>query len=195
MMVMAREKDQKYYDQVFDKELLPQLDALYTFAYHLTYNEEDANDLVQEAYFKAYKSIHRYQEGTNAKAWLFRILRNIFINEYRRKVNRPTKVDYEEIINYHEEEDTNYSSYMDLREEMFQGMIGDEVTMAINALPVDFRVVILLCDIEDFKYEEISSILDIPIGTVRSRLHRARNLLKEKLSAYAASLGYKDKRT
>ncbi len=194
-MVMAREKDQKYYDQVFDKELLPQLDALYTFAYHLTYNEEDANDLVQEAYFKAYKSIHRYQEGTNAKAWLFRILRNIFINEYRKKVNRPTKVDYEEVINYHVEEDTNYSSYMDLREEMFQGMIGDEVTMAINALPVDFRVVILLCDIEDFKYEEISSILDIPIGTVRSRLHRARNLLKEKLSAYAASLGYKDKRS
>lgn len=194
-MVMAREKDQKYYDQVFDKELLPQLDALYTFAYHLTYNEEDANDLVQEAYFKAYKSIHRYQEGTNAKAWLFRILRNIFINEYRKKVNRPTKVDYEEVINYHVEEDTNYSSYMDLREEMFQGMIGDEVTLAINALPVDFRVVILLCDIEDFKYEEISSILDIPIGTVRSRLHRARNLLKEKLSAYAASLGYKDKRS
>jgi RNA polymerase sigma-70 factor (ECF subfamily) len=195
MMVMAKEKDQQYYDQVFDKELLPQLDALYTFAYHLTYNEEDANDLVQEAYFKAYKSIHRYQEGTNAKAWLFRILRNIFINEYRKKVSRPTQVDYEEVINYHVEEDTNYSSYMDLREEMFQGMIGDEVTMAINALPVDFRVVILLCDIEDFKYEEISSILDIPIGTVRSRLHRARNLLKEKLSAYAASLGYKDKRS
>ena len=195
-MVMAKEKDLKYYDQVFDKELLPQLDALYTFAYHLTYNEEDANDLVQEAYFKAYKSIRRYQEGTNAKAWLFRILRNIFINEYRKKVNRPTKVDYEEIINYHDEEEgTNYSSYMDLREEMFQGMIGDEDTMAINALPVDFRVVILLCDIEDFKYEEISSILDIPIGTVRSRLHRARNLLKEKLSAYAASLGYKDKRS
>lgn len=194
-MVMAKDKDQKYYDEVFDKELLPQLDALYTFAYHLTYNEEDANDLVQEAYFKAYKSIHRYQEGTNAKAWLFRILRNIFINEYRKKVNRPTQVDYEEVINYHVEEDTSYSSYMDLREEMFQGMIGDEVTLAINALPVDFRVVILLCDIEDFKYEEISSILDIPIGTVRSRLHRARNLLKEKLSAYAASLGYKDKRS
>ena len=196
MMVMAKEKDQKYYDQVFDKELLPQLDALYTFAYHLTYNEEDANDLVQEAYFKAYKSIHRYQEGTNAKAWLFRILRNIFINEYRRKVNRPTKVDYEEMINYQDEgECTSCSGYMDLREEMFQGMIGDEVTMAINALPVDFRVVILLCDVEDFKYEEISSILDIPIGTVRSRLHRARNLLKEQLSAYAASLGYKDKRS
>ena len=170
------------------------MDALYTFAYHLTYNEDDANDLVQEAYLKAYKSIHRYIEGTNAKAWLFKILKNIFINEYRKKANKPTRVDYEEIVNYHEEEDTNYSSFMDLREEMFQDMMGDEVTTAINALPVDFRVVILLCDIEGFKYEEISKILDIPIGTVRSRLHRARNLLKEKLKAYAAGLGYKDKR-
>ena len=194
MMVMAEQKDQQYYDKVFEKELLPQVDALYTFAYHLTYNEDDANDLVQEAYLKAYKSIHRYIEGTNAKAWLFKILKNIFINEYRKKANKPTRVDYEEIVNYHEEEDTNYSSFMDLREEMFQDMMGDEVTTAINALPVDFRVVILLCDIEGFKYEEISKILDIPIGTVRSRLHRARNLLKEKLKAYAAGLGYKDKR-
>ena len=193
-MVMAEQKDQQYYDKVFEKELLPQVDALYTFAYHLTYNEDDANDLVQEAYLKAYKSIHRYIEGTNAKAWLFKILKNIFINEYRKKANKPTRVDYEEIVNYHEEEDTNYSSFMDLREEMFQDMMGDEVTTAINALPVDFRVVILLCDIEGFKYEEISKILDIPIGTVRSRLHRARNLLKEKLKAYAAGLGYKDKR-
>lgn len=193
-MVMARDKDQAYYDNVFDRELLPHMDALSTFAYHLTYNDNDADDLVQEAYLKAYKSIHRYHEGTNAKAWLFKILKNIFINEYRKKVNKPTQVDYEEIINYHEEEDSNFSSLMDLREEMFQGMMGDEVTKAINDLPVPFRVVILLCDIEDFKYEEISKILDIPIGTVRSRLHRARNLLKDKLKAYAASLGYQDKR-
>ena len=83
---------------------------------------------------------------------------------------------------------------MDLREEMFQEMMGDEVTNAVNALPVDFRVVILLCDIEGFTYEEISKIVDIPIGTVRSRLHRARNMLKEKLKNYAESLGYQDKR-
>lgn len=194
MMVMAEKKDKTYYDGVFERELLPHLEALYTFAYHLTYNEEDANDLVQEAYLKAYKSIHRYQEGTNAKAWLFKILKNIFINQYRRKSNRPAKVDYQEIVNFHEEEDSQYSSYHDLREEMFQGMMGDEVTNAINALPVDFRVVILLCDIEGFKYDEISTILDVPIGTVRSRLHRARNLLKEKLKTYAENLGYKDKR-
>lgn len=195
MMVMTHENQAKRYDQIFEEEFMPQIDALYTFAYHLTYNEDDANDLVQETYMKAFRFIDKYIEGTNAKAWLFKILKNAFINQYRRKSKQPTKVDYEEIINYHDEEDTNYSSYMDLREEMFQEMMGDEVTNAINALPVDFRVVILLCDIEGFTYEEISKIIDIPIGTVRSRLHRARNMLKEKLKEYAASLGYKDKRS
>ena len=185
---------QETYDRIFEQEFLPQIDALYTFAYHLTYNEEDANDLVQETYLKAYRFIEHYMEGTNAKAWLFKILKNAFINQYRKRSKQPTQVDYEEVVNFHGEEDTQYSSYMDLREEMFQHMMGDEVTNAINSLPVDFRVVILLCDIEGFTYEEISKIIDIPIGTVRSRLHRARNMLKEKLQEYAKSLGYKDKR-
>lgn len=195
MLLMTQKNNiQERYDRIFEQEFLPQIDALYTFAYHLTYNEEDANDLVQETYLKAYRFIENYKEGTNAKAWLFKILKNAFINQYRKKSKQPTKVDYEEIVNYHDEEDTSYSSYMDLREEMFQAMMGDEVTNAINSLPVDFRVVILLCDIEGFTYEEISKIIDIPIGTVRSRLHRARNMLKEKLQEYAGSLGYKDKR-
>ncbi len=195
MTLMTEYNDtQERYDRIFEQEFLPQIDALYTFAYHLTYNEEDANDLVQETYLKAYRFIENYKEGTNAKAWLFKILKNAFINQYRKKSKKPTQVDYEEIVNYHDEEDSNYSSYMDLREEMFQHMMGDEVTNAINSLPVDFRVVILLCDIEGFTYEEISKIIDIPIGTVRSRLHRARNMLKEKLQEYAKSLGYKDKR-
>ena len=143
---------------------------------------------------KAFRFIEKYDKGTNAKAWLFKILKNAFINQYRRKSKQPTKVDYEEIVNYHDEEDTQYSSYLDLREEIFQGMMGDEVTNAINSLPVDFKTVILLCDIEGFTYEEIAKIIDIPIGTVRSRLHRARNMLKEKLTDYAQSLGYEDKR-
>lgn len=192
---MAEHLSNTNYELVFEEELLPQIDSLYTFAYHLTnYREEDANDLVQETYFKAYKAIERYHQGTNAKAWLFRILKNIFINEYRKRSNQPQRVDYEEILHYHDEESSSYTSYHDLREEMFQNMMGDEVTNAINDLPVTFRVVILLCDIEGFTYEEISKILDIPIGTVRSRLHRARNLLKEKLKKYAESLGYEDKR-
>jgi RNA polymerase sigma-70 factor (ECF subfamily) len=157
-------------------------------------NREDADDLVQETYLRAFRHIDKYHEGTNAKAWLFKILKNAFINQYRRKSKQPTKVDYEEVVTYHDEDDSQYSSYMDLREEMFESMMGDEVTNAINSLPVDFRTVILLCDIEGFTYEEISKIVDIPIGTVRSRLHRARNMLKEKLKEYAESLGYQDKR-
>lgn len=196
MLLMADENLTKArYDEIFEQELLPHADALYTFAYHLVYNESDANDLVQDAYLKAYRFIDKYEVGSNAKAWLFKILKNGFINNYRKKSKQPTKVDYEEIVNYHNgENDTNYASYMDLREEMFQHMMGDEVTIAINALPVDFRTVILLCDIEGFTYEEISKIIDIPIGTVRSRLHRARNMLKVTLNEYATNMGYKDKR-
>ncbi len=193
MVLMMQDKDKKRYEKIFEEEFLPQADALLTFAYHLTYNEEDANDLLQETYLKAYRFIDKYHEGTNAKAWLFKILKNAFINQYRRKSKQPTQVDYEEVSSYQDgEDDTNLAGYADLREEMFQGMMGDEVTNAINALPVDFRVVILLCDVEDFTYEEISKILDIPIGTVRSRLHRARNMLKEKLKEYAKTLGYSD---
>jgi RNA polymerase sigma-70 factor (ECF subfamily) len=173
---------------------MPQINALYNFAFHLTYNEDDANDLVQEAYMKAFRFIDKYIAGTNAKAWLFKILKNAFINDYRKKSKRPQNVDYEEIAIYHDSEEDSFGRYTDLREEIFEGMMGDEVTIAINSLPIDFRTVILLCDIEDFTYEEISKIIDIPIGTVRSRLHRARNMLKDKLKEYAKTMGYKDMR-
>ncbi|MEO1516083.1 MAG: sigma-70 family RNA polymerase sigma factor [Bacteroidota bacterium] len=188
-------KEQEY-DRVFDEEFYPHADALFNFAYNLTYNEEDANDLVQETYMKAFRFIDKYIQGTNAKAWLFKILKNAFINHYRKASKRPTKVDFEEIVSYHDEEDnTKYSGHIDMREEIYQNMMGDEVTNAVNALPVDFRTVILLCDIEGFTYEEIAKIIDIPIGTVRSRLHRARNMLKDKLREYAKSRGFRDKRS
>jgi RNA polymerase sigma factor (sigma-70 family) len=181
--------------ELFEKELMPQADALYNFAYHLTYNEEDANDLVQEAYFKALRFMNKYEVGTNPKAWLFTILKNAFINEYRKKSKQPNKVDFEEVVNYHqEEESTNYSNYTDLRTDLIENMMGDEVTIALEDLPEDFRTVILLCDIEGFSYEEIAEILQIPIGTVRSRLHRARNTLKEKLKSYAESMGFENRR-
>lgn len=188
------ELDKKAKDELFEKEFFPHIDALYNFAFHLTYNEDDANDLVQETYMKAYRFANSYVAGTNAKAWLFKILKNAFINEYRKRVKQPTKVDYEEIASYHDSEDVKLVGSLDLREEIFQGMLGDEVTKAINSLPVDFRTVILLCDIEGFTYEEIAKIIDIPIGTVRSRLHRARQMLKELLKDYANNLGYKDKK-
>lgn len=182
----------KELSQIFEKELFPHLESLKTFAYHLTYSEQDAEDLVQETYLKAHKFLNRYVEGTNAKAWLFKILKNAYINEYRKKIRRPNQVDFEDVVNYHDSEDSNFTGYSDLRSDLFKDMMGDEVTMAVNALPVDFRTVILLCDIESFSYEEISKIIDVPIGTVRSRLFRARNMLKEKLKPYAEKLGYKD---
>ncbi|MBY5959898.1 sigma-70 family RNA polymerase sigma factor [Membranicola marinus] len=181
-------------DKIFEEELLPNIDALHTFAYHLSFNDDDAKDLVQESFLKAYRALDSYEPGTNAKAWLFKILKNAYINEYRKKVRRPTKVDYEDYIGYQDREDQASIEFLDLREEIFDNLIGDEVTSAVNSLPVDFRAVILLCDVEGFTYEEISRIIDIPIGTVRSRLHRARNMLKEKLASYARRMGYEDKR-
>jgi len=179
---------------IFEEELFPHMEALKTFAYHLTYNEEDADDLVQETYLKAHKFIENYDSGTNAKAWLFKILKNAYINEYRKKSRRPPKVDIDEVISFKEGEEPKYAAFHDLRNEIFDNTMGDEVTVALNSLPLDFRTVILLCDIETFTYEEIAKILELPIGTVRSRLFRARNMLKERLKRYALKMGYKDMR-
>ncbi len=176
--------------EIFDNEFLPQIDSMYNFAYRLTYDEDDAKDLVQETYLKAFRFIDSFQRGTNAKAWLFRILKNSFINDFRKKSKQPSKVDYQEVETYYNSEGVDESITTDLRVESVQDMIGDEVSNALNSLAVDFRTVIILCDLEGFTYEEMAKILDIPIGTVRSRLHRARNLLKEKLKSYADSMGY-----
>ena len=103
-------------------------------------------------------------------------------------------MDFEDIVSYHDSEESVLPGYLDLREELFDNMMGDEVTLSINALPIDFRTVLLLSDVEGFTYEEISKIIDVPIGTVRSRLFRARNMLKDKLKGYAQKKGYKDYR-
>ncbi len=173
--------------EIFDNEFLPHIDSLYNFGYYLTNDEDEAKDLLQETYLRAYKYINYYQKGTNAKAWLLRILKNTFINDYRKKSKRPVHLSFEDFYTGDESEDTGF---IDLRQEVFDSLIGDEVSKALNSLPVDYRLIILLCDIEGFKYEEIAKIIDVPIGTVRSRLHRARNMLKEKLKDYANKKGY-----
>lgn len=178
--------------ELFDKEFMPHINSMYNFGFRLTLDRDDAKDLVQDTYLKAYRFIESFQKGTNAKAWLFRILKNSFINDYRKKSKEPAKVDYQEVETYYNSEDVDRQITPDLRVEALQDMIGDEISNALNALDVDFRTVIILCDLEGFKYEEMAKILDIPIGTVRSRLHRARQLLKEKLSEYAKQMGYKN---
>ncbi|MDN3205367.1 sigma-70 family RNA polymerase sigma factor [Algoriphagus sediminis] len=191
---MSDDKRRKYSEAektaIFDGEFMPHIDSMYNFGYRLTFDEDDAKDLVQDTYLKAYRFINSFEKGTNAKAWLFRILKNSFINEYRKKSKQPAKVDYQEVETYYNSDNVNYQQTSDLRAESVKDMLGDEISNALNSLAVDFRTVIILADLEGFTYEEMSKILDIPIGTVRSRLHRARNLLKVKLKGYAQDMGY-----
>jgi RNA polymerase sigma factor (sigma-70 family) len=145
---------------------------------------------------KACRAISQYREGTNAKAWLFTILKNAFINGYREKMRTPDVEDIEKVFfTGNAEEKEGPQKVVDLREEYFDRLLGDEITAALNSLSPDFRTIILLCDVEEFSYEEIASIIGVPIGTVRSRIHRARNHLKEKLQVYAREQGYQDKRS
>jgi RNA polymerase sigma factor (sigma-70 family) len=178
-------------DRIFEEEFLPHIHSIYNFAYHITFNEDDAKDLVQETYLKSYRFVESFQKGTNAKAWLFRILKNSFINEFRKRSKEPPKVDYLEVESHYNSDEVHQLLTSDLRVESIKEMMGDEVSNALNSLDVDFRTVIILCDLEGFSYDEMSKILDIPIGTVRSRLHRARNQLKEKLKFYAGIMGYR----
>lgn len=178
-------------DKIFNEEFMPHIQAMYNFAHRLTYDEDDAKDLVQDTFMKSYRFINSFHQGTNAKAWLFRIMKNSFINDFRKKSKQPSKVDYQEVEGFYNSEGTQKSATTDLRIDTVKNLIGDEISNALSSLDVDFRTVIILCDLEGFTYEEMAKILDIPIGTVRSRLHRARNLLKEKLQSYAQSMGYK----
>lgn len=192
---MAKELSTKEKDEIFEKEFLPLIDDLYNFAYHLTLDEFLSEDLVQETYFKSYKFIASYRKGTNAKAWLFRIMKNEFINIYRKNERSPSKVSYEESSSFQlEDGGLAESNFVDLRDDIFQNLLGDEVTLALDSLAMEYRTVIVLRDLQNFKYEEIAEILDIPIGTVRSRLFRGRNELKDKLKNYAKGLGYENKR-
>ncbi len=177
--------------RIFEGEFLPHIHSIYNFAYHITFSEDDARDLVQDTYLKSFRFIESFQKGTNAKAWLFRILKNNFINEFRKKSKEPPKIDYTEVESYYNSDEIPLPAVIDLRVETVRDMIGDEVSNALNSLDIDFRTVIILCDLEGFTYEEMSKILDIPLGTVRSRLHRARLLLKDKLKLYAGIMGYR----
>lgn len=175
--------------RVFEREFVPLIQAVHAFAYRLTGDATQAEDLVQETYLKAWRFIERYTEETNAKAWLFRICQHAFINDWRKNKTQPYKVDYEDIVVYHNEDDPASQRFTYLRSESGNDRMGDEVTQAINALPASFRAVVLL-DLEDFSYEEIAALLDLPIGTVRSRLHRARKNLAKQLTQYGQTQGY-----
>lgn len=174
----------------FNEEIIPHLDALYNFGLRLTSDPNDAEDLVQDTIVKAYRFFSSYEKGTNAKAWLFRILKNSYINNYRKKSKKPQEVDYDEVATFYETIRAERTETSDLEDKMFRELIDDDISNALDEIPEDFRTVVLLCDVEDFTYEEIANMLDVPIGTIRSRLHRGRNLLKAQLLEYATKRGY-----
>jgi len=185
----ASTAQQERFDRIFRQELQPLMDSICSFAYRLTSDRNAADDLVQETYLKAWRFIDRYNEGTNARAWMFRICRNAFINDYRTKKNDPRMVDVDQIGNKHLEGDAKTTWISNISTELNDVQMGDEMTDALNKLTAEFRVVVLL-DMEDFSYEEIAAIAEIPVGTVRSRLHRARKSLAEQLLIYAKDQGY-----
>jgi RNA polymerase sigma-70 factor (ECF subfamily) len=174
----------------FEKEALPHMDLLYNYALRMTNNPQDADDLVQETYLKAFRFWGSYEQGTNIKAWLFRIMKNSYINRYRKETKEPDTVDYDEVKDFYSSVRHESSDPNDLQERLFGNLLDDDVTKAIASLPEEFRTVVILCDIEGLSYEEIAEFVNCPLGTVRSRLHRGRKLLREQLMEYGRKRGY-----
>lgn len=170
----------------FETITIPHLDALYNTALRLTKNESDAEDLLQETYMKAFRFFHRFEPGTHIKAWLFKILTNTFINHYR-KQQRDREVledwDWEQLS--HPE-----TVPQDLEEQILDRFISSHVVDALAKIPVEFRMVVVLADLEEFSYKEIAEIVGCPIGTVMSRLYRGRRLLRKMLREFAVEQGY-----
>jgi len=174
----------------FENATMPHKHALYNYALKIAANSDDASDLVQETYYKAYKSFHQFENGTNSKAWMFMILKNTFINNYRKLKREPVKVDYDEIEDIYEKVKSNRLDDNNLDLDFYNNLLDDELSEALSKLPAKMKDVFLLCDLEGYTYEEIAELVNVPIGTVRSRLHRARKILQEELFGYAKVNGY-----
>jgi RNA polymerase sigma-70 factor (ECF subfamily) len=174
----------------FEKEALPHLPALYAAALRMTRHEKDAEDLVQDALVRAYRFFDTFEAGTNCKAWLFRILTNVFCNRYRERERE------HEILHEAEASPANFEQFLagadaerDVETALLGQMVSGDVEKALAALPSDFRMAVILADLEDFSYKEIAEIMECPAGTVMSRLYRGRKMLQQALYQYAVEQG------
>ncbi len=176
--------------QGFEEIAVPHMPRLYNYALKLTMNGEDAKDLLQDTYLKAYRSWKSFEQGTNVRGWLYRIMKNAYINIYRKKSKEPQKIEYDEAhftshATQHRIFDPGHHTL-----KHFDEVFEDEIAHSIESLPSNFRTIILLSDVEDLKYAEIAKLVSCPVGTVRSRLHRGRKVLQQKLLNYAVVNGY-----
>ena len=175
----------------FERDALEFVDQLYSAAMRMTRNPQDAEDLVQEAYTKAYSSFHQYRPGTNLKAWLYRILTNTYINLYRKRQRQPLEADTDTVEDWQMARAAEHTStgLRSAETEALDHLPDSEVKAALQSIPEEFRLAVYFADVEGFAYKEIAEILDVPIGTVMSRLHRCRKQLRARLEDYAGERG------
>ena len=181
----------------FEDIAMEHIDSLYSMAIRLVFNKEEAEDLVQETYLKAYRFFDTFQKGTNIKAWLFKILRNTFINKYRKTVKLPSEIFYEDVesvnsnLSYKQESDSGeLTDTLESKYTELGNLMEDDVKHAIDSLPIEYKEAILLSDVEELSYNDIAEITNVPIGTVKSRLNRGRKLLQKSLWEYAKDRGF-----
>ncbi|PWB76694.1 MAG: RNA polymerase subunit sigma-24, partial [Holophagae bacterium] len=176
----------------FSSGTLPYRDQLFKSALRMTRSVEDAEDLLQETYLKAFKYYQRFAEGTNFKAWLFKIMKNTFINSYRKKKLQPPKVDFDEVQEGLEKTllDAAQDAFVDPESGLLFTEMDHEVRKTLVSLPHDYKMVVLLADLEGFSYKEIADILEVPVGTVMSRLYRGRRMLERTLLKYGRRYNY-----
>jgi len=178
------------HETIFEQEVMPHIHALFGAALRLTRSSSEAEDLVQETFLKAFRSFEQFEIGTNCKAWLFRILTNTFINKYRRKIKEREILDTEFRASDKNGGERCFSGKKSSPEDdIVDKFLSDEVVKALDKVPVDFRLVVILSDIYGYSYKEIASKVQIPIGTVMSRLFRGRRLLQDQLFDYAVKEG------
>jgi len=180
-------------DYEFDILLRENLNGMFSLALRMTRNQLDAEDLVQDTSLKAFRYFHKFDQGTNFRAWIYRILTNNFINFYRKNQKQPTQIEIENVSFKLEQEGAGFWNRLNDRNNGFDydDLFDDEINTAIDKLPEEYRIVLLLADVEGLSYKEISEVIAHPLGTVMSRLHRGRKMLQRSLRRYAEENGYK----